>query len=146
MSVSLVPALVSQLVLCYVIAWSQVRFPVGCWLFLFAVCWTSQFLINIIVSQFHSNIYIYTSCDTCASHGSPVLFIHFKPAFSRPLFNPVVPCNRGTCVHVLAPRQVMCGISHILVLLSLFFTLVSCSHCIFKVCFTLVYVYLHVST
>ena len=33
MSVSLVPALVSQLVLCSVIAWSQVRFPTGCWLF-----------------------------------------------------------------------------------------------------------------
>ena len=43
---------------------------------------------------------MYASCDTRALHGSPILFIHFKPAFSKPLFSPVVQCNRGTCVHV----------------------------------------------
>ena len=40
------------------------------------------------------------SCDTWALHGSLILFIHFKPAFSKPFFSPVVPCNRGTWVHV----------------------------------------------
>ena len=45
------------------------------------------------------NIY-YTSCDTRAFHGSTILFIHFKPAFSERLFSPVVSCNRSTCVHV----------------------------------------------
>ena len=43
---------------------------------------------------------IYTICDTRAKHGSPILLIHFKLAFSKPLFSPVAPCNRGTCVHV----------------------------------------------
>ena len=45
-------------------------------------------------------VYGLSSCDTRALHGLPILFIHFKPAFSKPLFSPVVPCNRGTCVHV----------------------------------------------
>ena len=41
-----------------------------------------------------------TSCDTRASHASPILFIHFQSAFSKPMFSPSVPCNHGTCVHV----------------------------------------------
>ena len=32
--------------------------------------------------------------------GCTTFLIHFKPAFSKPLFSSVVPCNRGTCVHV----------------------------------------------
>ena len=44
-------------------------------------------------------LYVYiTSCDTRALHGLPILFI--QPAFSKPLFGSVVPCNRGTCVHM----------------------------------------------
>ena len=30
----------------------------------------------------------------------PILIIHFKPAFSKPLFSPVVSCDPSTCVHV----------------------------------------------
>ena len=43
---------------------------------------------------------IYTTCEAPASHGSLILLIHFQPAFLKPLFSPVVPCNCGSCVHV----------------------------------------------
>ena len=58
------------------------------------------FIYLFIYLYIHIYIHIHTSCDTRAFHGSPVLFIYSKPAFSKPLFSPVVPCNRGTCVHV----------------------------------------------
>ena len=39
---------------------------------------------------------LHTSSDNRALNGSPILFIQFQPAFSKPLFIPAVPYYRGS--------------------------------------------------